>query len=101
MQENEVEDALDESMWSKIDMRVKTNTVCYRKIFGCWPDNLMTTYKEVDEIRNKADISQYDSLKDSIKGIVVEMPLQFLKNEDLEQDIGLDIKALVPLKVYT
>lgn len=43
----------------------------------------MSTRKRITEVREESDIGLYDSLKDEIKGHIVEFPLDFLAEEPL------------------
>lgn len=46
--EEEALDPTSDAMWDAITQRSATNTVLYRKIFGCYPDDEMTTRKMIE-----------------------------------------------------
>ena len=35
----------------------------YRYIFGCYPDNKMTKFKHIKQIKDQSNLSKYDELK--------------------------------------
>ena len=47
------------------------NTEIYRKVFGCYPDNDMKTYKDIITIRANSNRSLYTELSHKIDGFVV------------------------------
>jgi phospholipase D1/2 len=98
----EVEDPLSARMWAEIDKRTQLNTEIYRAVFGCYPDNTMDTQDKVRKVREAADITKYDSMKEGIKGYGVEFPFNFLKNENLRKmkhfEFGLYI---LPHHIFT
>lgn len=101
MEADEVLDPMDDCMWDEIENRVKTNTECYRKIFGCYPDNLIKTTPMIDEIEGEGQITIYDELKDKIKGFAVELPLDFLGDEDIKSMYYFESKsALLPTSTF-
>lgn len=71
-------------------------------MFGVYPDDTVFTVKGVASLKEKADITKYDELKDDIKGVGVDFPLQFLKNENLKKmkhfEFGL---YLLPNHIFT
>lgn len=69
--------------WEKILCRAQENTAIYRKVFGCYPDDEMQTRKKITKVREASNIHLYTTLKDEIKGNVVEFPLNFLADEPL------------------
>jgi phospholipase D1/2 len=79
----EAENFLDEDTWQLIKNRAKNNTKVYREVFGCYPDDTMTQYSEIEEVRKRSRPEKYSELKEEIVGHAVEVPLKFLENEDL------------------
>lgn len=66
--------------------RAKSNTLIYRDVFGCVPDDVVTTHQECQMLAEKAS---YDKSKlNGIVGHAVEYPLNFMDDEDLEFAMG-------------
>lgn len=47
-------DPLVQSTWDAIADRAASNTNVYRSIFGCYPDDQMTTSKQIESIRTNS-----------------------------------------------
>ena len=102
-------DPLNDNLWSMLNKTAKNNTEIYRKLFYCYPDDNMTTFREVLKMKipeklNGEELEKlkklYDKEKDNIKGHVVEYPLHFLEREEL----GIPFfskENLAPQKTYT
>ena len=102
-------DPLNDNLWSMLINTARNNTEIYRKLFYCYPDDNMTTFREVskmiipdklygEELEKLKKL--YDKEKDNIKGNVVEFPLHFLEREEL----GIKFftkEYLAPLDTYT
>ena len=100
-------DPLSDDLWNLVKTRAKNNTIIYREIFDCFPDNKFTTFLELKNrkiIKTKEDEEKLKEVYESkIKGIVghiVEYPTQFLKNENLNIDF-FSKENLVPEKNFT
>ena len=87
----------------------KKNTLTYRKLFRCYPDDEMKTFKDTKKcpkipFTDKKEIEQlqkdYEKEKKSIKGHIVEFPLHFLEKEVLGAGF-LGIYSLVPEHNFT
>ena len=87
----------------------KNNTLIYRNLFRCYPDDEMKTFKDTKKCPkipfvDKKEIEQlkkdYEKEKDSIKGHIVEFPLHFLEKEVLGAGF-LGIYSLVPEHNFT
>ena len=87
----------------------RNNTLIYRKLFRCYPDDEMKTFKdtkkcpkipfvEKDEIEKLQ--KEYKKEKKNIKGHIVEFPLHFLEKEILGAGF-LGIYSLVPEHNFT
>ena len=101
LSENEVEDPVSEDLWSTILARTKKNTEIYREVFGPYPDDTMKTYEEVLSVGAQADIKKYDELKDGIKGIAVQMPVNFLSGVDMMVQKYFEAKtAVLPTHMF-
>lgn len=101
MTDMEVSDCMDAKMWEEIDKRSKGNTVIYREIFGCIPDDLMTSTPKIKEVQESADLGKYDTLIGGVKGFCVEFPLEFLIEEDIGDMYYFETSsALLPTAIY-
>ena len=87
----------------------RNNTLIFRKLFRCYPDDEMKTFKdtqncpkipfvEKDEIEKLQ--KEYKKEKNNIKGHIVEFPLHFLEKEILGAGF-LGIYSLVPEHNFT
>ena len=74
------------AVWNKIIQRAKTNTLIYREVFGCIPDDEVTTHQEIEILSERANYN-VSKLKGT-NGHAVEYPLIFMDDEDLEFSIG-------------
>lgn len=54
---------------------MQSNTEIYRKIFGCYPDDNIVRMKDIQKLREQANIELYHQQIKNIKGHVVEFPL--------------------------
>jgi hypothetical protein len=85
-------------VWKLLVDRAKTNTLIYRDVFGCVPDDEVTTHQEIDILASQAS---YDKSKlRGIIGHVVEYPLKFMDDEDLEFKIGQK-EYIAPVESFT
>jgi hypothetical protein len=67
------------------------NTGLYRDIFGCDPDDTIKNVAELTALRTKVrartpeeQLKVYEQLSPSIKGHMVDWPLSFMSEENLE-----------------
>lgn len=74
---------IDEDLWGLCRQRAKANTLFYREVFGCYPDDTMRTFAQIEEVYQKSHIENYERRRDEIVGHVVELPLKFLEEENL------------------
>ncbi|EAR88634.2 phospholipase d1 (macronuclear) [Tetrahymena thermophila SB210] len=81
--ESEAEDPLNPQLLSLISERAKKNTEIYREVFRCYPDDQVTYLNQLEPWQKERKPENYNELKDQIKGHAVELPLDFLKNENL------------------
>ena len=80
-----VMDPLDQDMWRNIYLQVHTNTQVYRSVFGCYPDEQIRTYDDVELLARQAQPELYFELAPHIRGHAVEWPLAFMDREDLRK----------------
>ena len=66
--------------WSKLVSVAKNNTLIYRQVFGCYPDNEAKKYADVAALEKRADPSLYFKKIDELYGHYVEWPIHFLEN---------------------
>ena len=81
-------DPLSDDLLDLVQNRAKNNTLIYRELWGCYPDDEYKNFKDIkpkkikkDEIGDFKEL--YNSKKEEIKGHVVQFPLHFLENEKL------------------
>jgi phospholipase D1/2 len=87
----------------------RNNTLIFRKLFRCYPDDEMKTFKDtkncpkipfVDKDEIEKLQKEYKKEKNNIKGHIVEFPLHFLEKEILGAGF-LGIYSLVPEHNFT
>ena len=66
-----------------ISRKAENNTLIYREVFGCYPDDTMKTYKDISTVKDNSRLDKYEELSKKIDGFVVEWPCKFLEKEDL------------------
>ena len=102
-------DPLSDELLKLFMNTAKNNTLIYRKLFRCYPDDEMKTFKDTKKcpripLVDKKEIEQlqkdYEKEKKSIKGHIVEFPLHFLEKEVLGAGF-LGIYSLVPEHNFT
>lgn len=64
-------DPICKATWEMIAERALSNTQLYRQIFGCYPDDTMTTRRKIEEVRSNSNLQLYDKLNKRIIGNVV------------------------------
>ncbi|KAI8373627.1 hypothetical protein EDC96DRAFT_458022 [Choanephora cucurbitarum] len=106
-----VMDPLDEETLDRWNSTAKTNTLAFREVFHCVPDDTVTNWEEYKEFYpnpSQIDIGHVhdpemsvDTIRDhlsNIRGHLVEFPYHFLENVDLRGEaipfIGDDIQEL-------
>lgn len=80
----EISDPFSEEFYNAWERTAYRNTRMYRKVFGCYPDDKMSTYQSIKDIQNMADSSKYQELKERVRGFLVEFPIYFLTEENLK-----------------
>ena len=102
-------DPLNDELLKLFKQTAKNNTLIYRKLFRCYPDDEMLTFKDTKKCPripfvDKGEIEklkkEYKKEKNSIKGHIVEFPLHFLEKEVLGAGF-LGIYSLVPEHNFT
>ena len=104
-----LEDPLSDELLELFKETAKNNTLIYRDLFNCYPDDEMKTFKDtrnsmkipaVDENEIKKLQKKYEKEKDNIKGHIVQFPLHFLEKETLGAGF-LGVYSLVPEHNFT
>ena len=102
-----LDDPLDNKLFDLINQRANNNTLIYRSLFGCYPDDVYTSYKILNQTRKNKEkespevfLENYLKNKDNILGHIVEFPLMFLKEEELGR-IYFTKENLVPEYNFT
>lgn len=100
-------DPLSDLFLGRIKTTAKNNTILYRDIFGCYPDDTYTTFAKLREWKKPTTPEEikelqfkYNDKKESIIGHIVEFPLDFLKDEKLGINF-FSVENLVPEKNFT
>ena len=100
-----IDDPLNDNVWKLITETANKNTLVYRDLFNCYPDDNMIHFKDVPKNRNLTEeeknilIEKYNQRKDEIKGHIVEFPYEFLSKEFLERSF-FSAEMLVPIKNF-
>ena len=104
-----LEDPLSDELLELFKKTAKNNTLIYREIFNCYPDDEMKTFKDTKKayklsMDDKKELEKmqkkYEKEKNEIKGHIVEFPLHFLEKEILGAGF-LGIYSLVPEHNFT
>ena len=102
-----LDDPVSNSLFNFMKKRANTNTLVYRNIFGCYPDDTYTSFEKLKYAQTKKQqeeprifLNYYNNAKDQIKGHIVEYPLSFLKDEELGK-IFFSVENLVPEYNFT
>ena len=83
-----LDDPVSDQLFSLIKERARKNTEIYHEIFACYPHDSFVSYQSLkDAQKNKKSenlLNKYNKLQEEIVGHIVEFPLFFLKNENLQ-----------------
>ena len=83
-------DPLNDELLKLLQTRAENNTLIYRELWGCYPDDNYKSYKDIkpkkkfgseEELRKFKEL--YENKKKNIIGHVVQFPLHFLEKESL------------------
>ena len=88
-----LDDPLNIELWTNLKSRATVNSKIYSDVFDCFPDNKFNNFEKLKKrkkFQSKEEIEQlkkeYDDKIFGISGHIVEYPLDFLVDEDLEID---------------
>ena len=100
-------DPLNDEFLKLLKKTAHDNTLIYRKLWGCYPDDKYLSFKDLKEQKrdkSKEELAQlrndYEKEKGRIVGHVVEFPFEFLKNENLKLKF-FSVENCLPEKNYT
>jgi len=104
-----VSDEFYKNIWLKT---ATTNTLAFRDVFHCYPDDTVTTWEQFEAFipdRKAVKIGHVHNLDRSVeevkatlakvRGHLVLFPTQFLKNVEL-QGVGLIVDSFTPMKIF-
>ena len=97
-----LEDPLNDEFCKLVKNRANNNTMIYRKLWGCYPDDQYRSFQDLEQYkktRNNEELKQlrndYQKEKNNILGHIVEFPLHFLEEEELGSSF-FNIEKLIP-----
>ena len=100
-------DPLSDEFLKLVQNTAHTNTLIYRRLWGCYPDDQYLSFKDLREHKNPTTKEELDQLrenyqkeKDGIVGHIVEFPLHFLEKENLGIKF-FSVENIVPEKNFT
>jgi len=96
-------DLLDPSSlttFEQIKGRSQSNTLIYREIFRCYPDDMVQSLSQVKQFEAAKSLELYDEKKALIRGHIVDYPLDFLKNESLDIKLTDGLPFWLPNKSF-
>ena len=100
-------DPLSDEFLKLLQNTAHNNTMIYRKLWGCYPDDQYLTFKDLKEHKpatTKEELDQlrkaYEEEKKGIIGHAVEFPLHFLEKENLGISF-FSVENMVPEKNFT
>ena len=101
-----LDDPLSPGLWNEMKSRASVNTVIYRDIFDCFPDNKFNNFAKLRDRKKFSTKKEIEKLKEEYKsksigivGHIVEYPIDFLKDEELDIDF-FSKENLVPEKNF-
>ena len=96
-------DPLSDEFLHLVQNTAHNNTMIYRKLWGCYPDDQYLTFKDLRDHKapSKEELKEnYMKEKNGIVGHAVEFPLHFLEKENLSIAF-FSVENLVPEKNFT
>ena len=88
-----LDDPLNPGLWAEMRSRANVNSAIYSNIFDCFPDNKFNNFAKLKErkiIKSEEDKQKLkEEYKNKIIGVmghIVEYPIEFLKDEELDID---------------
>ena len=100
-------DPLSDEFLQLVQNTAHNNTLIYRKLWGCYPDDSYLSFKDLKELKKKTTKEEIEKLneeyqkeKNNIIGHAVEFPLHFLEKENLGISF-FSVENIVPEKNFT
>ena len=101
-----LDDPLNPNLWLEMRSKANVNSAIYSDIFDCFPDNKFNNFaklkvrKVIKTEEDKKKLKEnYESKIIGISGHIVEYPIQFLKDEELDINF-LSKENLIPEKNF-
>ncbi|XP_072761539.1 phospholipase D1 isoform X2 [Anoplolepis gracilipes] len=101
-----IDDAIIKSFYKDIwCARSKQNTKIYEEVFQCIPTDKVVNFSMLKQYQDEIPISLSDPLlaqeiAENIKGHLVDLPLHFLRNEDLKPAAST-VEGMMPTALWT
>ena len=99
-----LEDPLSDEFLQLVQNTAHNNTLIFRKLWGCYPDDQYLTFKDLKNYKppSKEELKEnYMKEKNGIIGHAVEFPLHFLEKENNLSLKFHSIENLIPEKNFT
>ena len=99
-----LEDPLSDEFLQLVQNTAHNNTLIYRKLWGCYPDDQYLTFKDLKNYKppSKEELKEnYMKEKNGIIGHAVEFPLHFLEKENNLSLKFHSMENLIPEKNFT
>ena len=64
-------DPVSEDTWEMVRRIAQTNTDIYRTVFGCYPDDNIRRYSQIDELRARSQPDKYIEMMSYVRASVV------------------------------
>ena len=96
-------DPLSDKFLELVQNTARTNTLIYRDLWGCYPDDIFKSFKDLKDFKHSSKeelLEKYNKEKKRIVGHAVEFPLHFLEKENLGIAF-FSVENLVPEKNFT
>lgn len=85
-----------DDLWRHISKR---NTELYRHIFRCYPDDEISRISDIKDFMNMHRLEEYESMHTDISGHLVDFPLLFLNEENLNLKI-FNKEYILPVETF-
>ncbi|XP_035741996.1 phospholipase D2-like isoform X1 [Vespa mandarinia] len=97
-----IKESFYKDIWCK---RSKNNTEIYEEVFHCIPTNKVVNFATLKQYQDEASLNSTDTILaqemvENIKGHLVDMPLNFLCNEDLKPAAST-VEGIMPTALWT
>ena len=106
-----LKDPLSDEFLKLVQNTAHNNTLIYRKLWGCYPDDQYLSFKDLKAHKpaiTKEELDQlranYEKEKNGIVGHAVEFPLHFLEKESENDNLGISffsVENIVPERNFT